>query len=263
VSDRARLTIFGVSLAGLLGLLLWGLAGLPDFGDYRGPYGFILDRVAVPERSATDVVTAVNFDYRGFDTLGEEFILFAAVIGVASILRTLRGERVRRPDDDAAGRNVPPTSLLVRVTGLGLIAPTLLVGIYIVAHGHQTPGGGFQGGVILATALLLTYLSADFMTMRAVGPTWVLELAEGLGAAGFALVGVSGLVFAGAFFENFLGKGTPGELPSAGTIPLSNAAVGLAVTGGFVYMLSEFLQQALTHRSVRHKRRRGAARRST
>ena len=68
--------------------MLWGFAGLPDFGDYRGPYGEILNRVAVPERSTTDVVTAVNFDYRGFDTLGEEFILFAAVIGVASILRS-------------------------------------------------------------------------------------------------------------------------------------------------------------------------------
>ena len=251
MSDSTRLRMFAVALAGLLGLLLWAFVGLPDFGDYQGPYGDILNRVAVPERSTTDVVTAVNFDYRGFDTLGEEFILFAAVIAVASILRTLRGERSRRPDDDAAGRDVPATSLLVRVTGLGLVAPVILVGIYIVAHGHQTPGGGFQGGVILATALLLTYLAGDYATMRAVGPTWLIELAEGMGAAGFALIGVSGLVAGGAFFENWLGKGTPGELPSSGTIPLSNAAVGLAVTGGFVFMLSEFLKQALVRRRAR------------
>jgi len=260
MSDRVRLGVFGVSLAGLLGLVMWAFVGLPDFGDYRGPYGDILNRVAVPERSTTDVVTAVNFDYRGFDTLGEEFILFTAVIGVASILRTLRGERTRPPDDDAAGRDVPETSLPIRVTGLGLVAPTVLIGIYIVAHGHQTPGGGFQGGVILATALLLTYLSADYMTLRAVGPNWLIELAEGLGAAGFALIGVAGLVFGSAFFENVLGKGTPGELPSAGLIPLSNAAVGLAVTGGFIFMLSEFLEQALTRR--RDRRRGRGARRS-
>jgi multicomponent Na+:H+ antiporter subunit B len=257
MSDRLRLSIFAVALTGLLGLLLWGFAGLPDFGDYRGPYGYILNEVAVPERSTTDVVTAVNFDYRGFDTLGEEFILFAAVVGIASILRKLRGERTRRPDDDAAGRHVPETSLPIRVTGLALVAPTVLLGIYIVAHGHQTPGGGFQGGVILATALLLTYLSADYMTLRAVGPTWLIELAEGMGAVGFALIGLSGLVFGTAFFENVLGKGTPGELLSAGTIPMSNVAVGLAVTGGFVFMLSEFLQQALTTR--RDRRRRGRA----
>ena len=258
MSDRVRLPVFAVALTALLGLVLWGFAGLPDFGDYAGPYGYILNRVAVPERSTTDVVTAVNFDYRGFDTLGEEFILFAAVVGVASILRKLRGERTRPPDDDAAGRRAPRTSLTVRVAGLGLVAPTILVGIYIVGHGQLTPGGGFQGGVILATALLLIYLSADYMTMRAVGPLGVIELAEGMGGAGFALIGLSGLVAGGAFFQNWLGKGTVCDLMSAGTIPLSNAAVGLAVTGGFVFMLSEFLQQTLTRRRDRRRRARRA-----
>jgi multicomponent Na+:H+ antiporter subunit B len=258
VSDRVRLAVFGVSLAGLMGLLLWALTGLPDFGHYAGPYGYILNRIAVPERSTTDVVTAVNFDYRGFDTLAEEFILFAAVVGVASILRKLRRERTRAPDDDAAGRHVPETSLTVRVAGLGLVAPTILVGLYIVAHGQLTPGGGFQGGVILATALLLIYLSADYMTMRAVGPVALIELAEGLGGAAFVVIGLSGLVAGGAFFQNWLGKGTVGDLLSAGTIPLSNAAVGLAVTGGFVFMLSEFLQQTLTRRQVRRRRGRSA-----
>jgi multicomponent Na+:H+ antiporter subunit B len=70
------------------------------------------------------------------------------------------------------------------------------------------------------------------------------------------LIGLSGLVAGGAFFQNWLGKGTPGDLMSAGTIPLSNAAVGLAVTGGFVFMLSEFLEQTLTHRRDRRRRRR-------
>jgi multicomponent Na+:H+ antiporter subunit B len=254
MSDRVRMWVFAVAGAGLLALLLWGLAGLPEFTVYRGPYGDILNRVAVPERSTTDVVTAVNFDYRAFDTLGEEFILFAAVVGVTSILRALRGERTGAPTDEAAGRRVPETSLAVRVIGLGLVPPTILIGLYIVAHGHQTPGGGFQGGVMLATALLLTYLSADYLTLRRVGPTWLSELAEGLGAAGFALVGVAGLLAGGAFFENFLGKGTPGELLSAGTILVSNFAVGLAVTGGFALLLSEFLQQTLTRRRGRRPR---------
>jgi multicomponent Na+:H+ antiporter subunit B len=257
MSDRVRMRVFAVAGVGLLALLVWGLTGLPDFTVYRGTYGDILNRVAVPERSTTDVVTAVNFDYRAFDTLGEEFILFAAVVGVTSILRVMRGERTRAPEDEAAGRRAPRTSLTVRVTGLGLVPPTILIGLYIVAHGHQTPGGGFQGGVILATALLLAYVSADYVTMREVGPTWLSELAEGMGAAGFALVGVSGLVAGGAFFENFLGKGTPGELLSAGTILVSNFAVGLAVTGGFALMLSEFLQQTLTRRHGRGRRPRG------
>jgi multicomponent Na+:H+ antiporter subunit B len=258
VSERLRLGVFAISIACLSGLLLWAFAGLPDFGHYAGPYGDILNRVAVPERSTTDVVTAVNFDYRGFDTLGEEFILFAAVIGVASILRKLRGERTRSPDDDAVGRSVRETSLAVRLMGLTLVGPVVLIGLYIVAHGHQTPGGGFQGGVILATALLLIYLSADYVTMRQVGPVALIELAEGVGSGGFVLVGLSGLVWGTAFFENVLGAGVPGELLSSGTIPISNAAVGLAVTGGFCFMLSEFLEQALTLRQRRGRRAKRA-----
>jgi multicomponent Na+:H+ antiporter subunit B len=256
VTDRLRVRLFLVAAAGLFLYLIWGFSGLPDFGHYAGPYGDILNRVAVPERSNTDVVTAVNFDYRAIDTLGEEFILFAAVVGVASLLRTLRGERARDPDDDAPGRRVPETSLAIRVAGLALVAPTVLVGIYVVAHGHQTPGGGFQGGVILATALLLTYLSADYMTMRRVGPTELIETAEGAGAVGFVLIGLAGLVFGSAFFQNVLGKGTPGRLDSAGLIPLGNLAVGLAVTGGFAFMLSEFLQQTLVRRGKAGGRKR-------
>jgi multicomponent Na+:H+ antiporter subunit B len=257
VSHRIRLWAYLLAALWLFVFLVWGFVGLPDFGHYAGPYGDVLDRVAVPETSSTDVVTAVNFDYRGFDTLGEEFILFAAVVGVASLLRTLRGERERRPDDDLPGRRAPETSLTIRLIGLVLAGPTVLIGIYVVAHGHQTPGGGFQGGVILATALLLTYLSADYLTMRRVGPLQLIEAAEGAGAAGFVLLALSGLVAGGAFFENVLGKGTPGQLLSAGTIPLGNLAVGLAVTGGFAFMLSEFLEQTLVRRRRRGRAGRG------
>ncbi|HEY8769617.1 MAG TPA: MnhB domain-containing protein [Thermoleophilaceae bacterium] len=256
MTPKVRLYVFLVAGAGLFIYLIWGFSGLPDFGHYVGPYGDILNKIAVPERSNTDVVTAVNFDYRAIDTLGEEFILFAAVVGVASLLRTLHGESSRDPDDDAPGRRVPETSLAIRVAGLGLVAPTVLVGIYVVLHGHQAPGGGFQGGVILATALLLTYLSADYMTMRRVGPTELIEAAESAGAVGFVLIGLAGLVFGTAFFENVLGKGTPGQLNSAGLIPFSNVAVGLAVTGGFAFMLSEFLLQTLVRRGTSGGRKR-------
>lgn len=256
MTPKVRLYMFLVAGAGLFIYLIWGFSGLPDFGHYVGPYGDVLNKIAVPERSTTDVVTAVNFDYRAIDTLGEEFILFAAVVGVASLLRTLHDESARDPDDDAPGRRVPETSLAVRVAGLGLVAPTVLVGLYVVLHGHQTPGGGFQGGVILATALLLTYLSADYMTMRRVGPTELIEAAEGAGTVGFVLIGLAGLIFGSAFFQNVLGKGTPGQLDSAGLIPFSNVAVGLAVTGGFAFMLSEFLLQTLVRRGTSGGRKR-------
>jgi multicomponent Na+:H+ antiporter subunit B len=254
VSASTRRTVFLVAGAGLLALLLWSFAGLPDFGHYQGPYGDVLNAVSIPERQTTAVVSAINFDYRGFDTLGEEFILFAAVVGVASLLRGLRGERRRRPDDQARGRRVRHPSVAVTVLGLGLVGPTLVVGLYVVAHGHQTPGGGFQGGVILATALLLVYLSDQYITLRRVGPMALIELAEAIGAGSLALLGLSGMLWGSAFFANWLPLGTAGELLSAGIIPLGSASVGLAVTGGFAFMLSEFLEQTIV---VRRDRRRG------
>jgi multicomponent Na+:H+ antiporter subunit B len=248
VTPRMRRNVFLVAGAGLFAFLLWSFAGLPDFGHYLGPYGDILNRVSIPERQTTAVVSAINFDYRGFDTLGEEFILFAAVVGVATLLRGLRSESERRPRDDGRGRRVRDTSAAVTVVGRALIGVTVLIGLYVVDHGHQTPGGGFQGGVILATALLLVYLSDQYVTLRRVGPMALIEFAEALGTAALVLLGVGGMLFAATFLENFLPLGTSGRLFSAGTIPVASTFVGLAVTGGFALMVSEFLEQTLVVR---------------
>ena len=95
MSRRARLMLFGVS-AVVTGVLLgWGVSGLQAFGDFNGEYGQILNGVAGRERHVTNVVAAVVFDYRGFDTLGEDFILFSAVLGVALLLREARDDLKR------------------------------------------------------------------------------------------------------------------------------------------------------------------------
>ncbi|HET6750745.1 MAG TPA: MnhB domain-containing protein [Actinomycetes bacterium] len=229
-------------------LLLWGLTGLPDYGVYPGPYGDVLNQVAVAERKATNVVAAVTFDYRGVDTMGEEFILFAAVVGVAVLLRAQRDEVEQPPDEDAADRRAPGTSNAVRVLGLALVGPVVLFGLYMVAHGHLTPGGGFQGGVVLATGALLVFLSGEYVTLRKVRPVALIDLAESSGAGGYVAVGLLGLAAGAAFLENVLPLGQPGALLSAGTIPLLNLAVGLEVAGGLVLLLSEFLEQTLVVR---------------
>jgi multicomponent Na+:H+ antiporter subunit B len=245
VSPTTRRLVFLAAGAGLAVLLLWGLSGLPPFGQYRGPYGDVLNAVAVGERHATNVIAAVTFDYRGVDTLGEEFIFFAAVIGTTVLLRTQRDEEARDPNETVEGRSAPPTSNAVRVLGLALLGPNVLFGIYVVTHGHLSPGGGFQGGVVLATAVLLVFLSGEYVTLRRVRPEVLIDTAEAVGAAGYVLIGLAGMLAGGAFLDNVLPLGEPGALLSAGTIPLLNLTVGLEVASGFVLLLTEFLEQTL------------------
>lgn len=257
MSPRARTSLFVGAALVLAAVLVRALAGLPDVGVYVGPYGDVINAAVVSERHTTAAVSAVNFDYRAFDTLGEEFILFAAVVGVAALLRLQREETESQPEDHAPERRVPETSEALRSFGLGLVGPTLVLGIYVVVHGHLTPGGGFQGGVILASALLLVYLSEEYLALRRVRPIRGIELLEASGAGGLVLIGVAGLVFGTAFFQNVLPLGESGTLLSAGTIGLGNVAVGMAVQGGFVLLLSEFLEQAIIVRG-RTGRRLGA-----
>ena len=97
MSAGGRLFLFLAAAAGFAAFLLWGLAGLPAFADYRGPYGDLINAVAPAERHLTNMASAVNFDYRGVDTLGEEYILFAAVTGLALLLRKGAGRSRTNP----------------------------------------------------------------------------------------------------------------------------------------------------------------------
>jgi multicomponent Na+:H+ antiporter subunit B len=248
MSARTRSRAF-VVIGGLLGLfLVWGFSGLPRFGSGGTDYGTALNAISVPERHITDVVTAVNFDFRGFDTMGEEFIFFAAVAGVLLLLRPKDNEGPGHVTDGATGRRVTATSDAVRVLGLALVGPTVLFGLYVVAHGHLTPGGGFQGGVVLATGVLLIYLAGEYTHLRGLYPRSAVEAAEAVGAAGYVLLGLVGLVAGATFLENVLPLGQVGALVSAGIVPLINVTVGLEVAAGFVLLLSAFLEQTLVLR---------------
>ena len=246
ISFESRRRIFLTGAAGLAALIVWGLTGIPDFGEVVPLYGRVLNRIGVEQVGSTDVVTGVNFNYRAFDTLGEEFILFAAVVGLGLLLRAQSDELRRRdPGDAQTGRGAPETSPAVRLSVLALAAPTALLAIYITAHGHLSPGGGFQGGVVGATALLLVYLGGNYRTMRRVAPYTLVEVTKAAGAGAFVAIGIGGLLAGGAFLESFLGPGVPGELVAGGTIPLLSTAVGLEVTGGFVLILTRFIEQLL------------------
>jgi multicomponent Na+:H+ antiporter subunit B len=242
VSRGARTGLFTVSAVGLAALLLWAVAGLPDFGHYRGPYGKVLTSVAVGERHATNVVAAVTFDYRGVDTMGEEFILFGSVMGVALLLRHLRRERRRLPER--------MQSDAVRLAGVGFAAGLFVLGLYVVAHGPITPGGGFQGGVVLAGAFALVFLAGDYRAYRALTPTPALDLVEGVGAGGYAVIGIVSLLLGSAFLHNFGPLGTAGTLASGGSIPFLNIASALEVSAAFVLLFTEFLDELVLRPSV-------------
>src|SRR5439155_15879921 len=96
MSRRARLVVFATGALGFAALLLWAMTGLPAFGDFDGRYGQLLAHLTVPERKATSSIAVTTFDFRGVDTLGEEFILFAAAVGVLVLLR------IQRADEEVA-----------------------------------------------------------------------------------------------------------------------------------------------------------------
>jgi multicomponent Na+:H+ antiporter subunit B len=245
MSRSVRLSVFLLAAAGGAALMVWGFTGLPSFGHYNGVYGHVINERGVAERHATNVVNTIVFDYRGIDTVGEEFILFAAVMGVTLLLRVQRREREEPPEDHAAERKLVDTSDAVRAGALMLIAPLVLLGMYVVVHGHLTPGGGFQGGVVLAGAPIMIYLSGRYLAFRRVSPMSVLDFSEGAGAGGFVVIGLIGMIVGSAFLLNFLPIGQSGNVFSGGTLPPINLSVGLEVAAGVALVVYEFLEQTL------------------
>ncbi len=241
MTRRTRSVLTLVALGVLGATLVAAVTGLEPFGQYPGPYGDVLARVVPGERHTGQLVTATVLDYRGFDTLGEEMILFAAVCGCAALLRVLRRER--EAERGTPARPVP--SFAARATGAALVGPVMVLGAYVIAHGHLTPGGGFSGGVVVAGALLLAYAAGQGLRLRRVSSIGLLEGAEALGAAGFLALALAGLVATGTLLKNFLALGTSGMLLSAGTIPVGNVAIGLEVAGAVALVFAEFLEQAL------------------
>jgi multicomponent Na+:H+ antiporter subunit B len=236
VTRRIRLLVLGPALAGLAALFAWAIAGLPAFGDYRGPYGFVLNRVVVPLRHTTNVVMGTTFDVRGIDTMGEEFILFAAVLGVTLLLR----DETRSRQAERRTRRLPADA--VRLVGVVMIGVGLLVGLWLMAFGYITPGGGFQGGVLFAGAVLLLYVVGSHRDYRPFRDEEVVDPLEALGVGGYVVVGLAALVSGAAFLTNLFGPGVTGTLVSSGSIAVLNWASAIAVSCAVLLLFAEFLE---------------------
>jgi multicomponent Na+:H+ antiporter subunit B len=253
MSLKLRLWLFTTSALVFGAVLLAAMAGLPEFGQYQGPYGDLVMQTILPLRQTQQGVAAVTFDYRGFDTLGEEFILFAAVAGAMLLLRPQESEQDQEPADHATDRTLPEQGPALIGCGVLMFPFTLLLGVYIVAHGHLTPGGGFQGGVLLASAFYFVYLSGEYGDLLSLADRHKVTLFKAGGAAAFALVAAVPLFQDAPFMKNTLPLGEAGKLFSAGTVPIFNCAVGIEVAAGFVLLIAAFLRQVTTIRKRKEK----------
>jgi multicomponent Na+:H+ antiporter subunit B len=244
MSRNVRFMVFVVGAAGMAALLAWAFSGLPDFGVYAGRYGRIVAQLAQPDRASTNAVTFTAFDVRAADTMVEEFIVFAAAIAAVALLRHQRDEPKGAEQADELLR--PQTSPALRVMGAALAGPTVVIALNLVAHGNLTPGGGFQGGVVLAATAVVMVAAGARIRLPPDKPPLVGEMMHGAGAAGFVLLGLGGLIFSGAFLSTtFAGHGTTGALLSGGAIPLLNVATGFEVAGAVIVILAEFLEQEM------------------
>jgi multicomponent Na+:H+ antiporter subunit B len=218
----------GLLFAGGLGFMLLAIACVLDFGNTPMLIGGAIQAAAPQETGAANIVTAVVLGYRGIDTLGELSILFAAASSAGLIL----GRR-----HTTAG-TLTEGGFVLKHGGAMLFPLLLTIGFYVIFHGHLTPGGGFQGGVILAAAFFLPLLARPGARLH----HGMLSTIEGFAGASFILVGLTALTQGRAFLQLLLIQDSFGQLLSAGTLPLLYLAVGLKVGAELASLLSHLAQ---------------------
>jgi multicomponent Na+:H+ antiporter subunit B len=222
----------------------WHVAqAMPPFGEPESLYGQTINELGPKLRNVANMVAAVNFDFRGFDTLGEECMLLGAVTGAVILLRGSRGESSSDRAGRVPGRGTEERTDATIITCRFAATMLLLFGVYVVIHGTVTPGGGFQGGVIAASSFLLLYLGEGYEGWRKLMRAPVLAMFEGGGAFAYVLAASLPLLLGRAALENILPYGTYKDLLSGGLMVVVNLAVAFSVVGSFGLLLLEFMEE--------------------
>ncbi|SMH52556.1 Na(+)/H(+) antiporter subunit B [Maritimibacter sp. HL-12] len=217
-----------LGLLALLGLAFWTLlAGYTPDAELNRTAAYYAENTA-RETGAQNIVTAIIVTYRGLDTLGEVTVLFLTAAIVALVLGQSKAPR------GGTGSGFLPSGELL-TTGTRMLLPIILLfGAYVALNGHLTPGGGFQGGAILASGMLLMLLADP---ARRFGHRLIARV-ESVSGLAYVAIGVLGVALAGGFLDNrILPLGEFGAILSAGAIPLIYALVGLKVGAEFSSML--------------------------
>jgi len=184
------------------------------------------------ELGSANLVTSVVVTYRGLDTLGEVTILFLVASIIGFFLRSKNTFPVRK---------LRETSELLE-TGTALLVPLIFtLGIYVFINGHLSPGGGFQGGAIIASGTLLFFLADPY---KNAGKS-LISIVESISGLAYVGIGVAGLIILGdnGFLDNrILPLGSFGSVLSAGAIPVIYSLIGLKVgaeLSAILYKLKE------------------------
>ena len=219
----------------LIVIFFWTISALPQFGDANAPEN---NEVALryieqglEETGAVNIVAGMILDYRAFDTFGESCVLFAATCCVLILLRVDKDEDPHsRALEDMNDRHYEPKNDTILQWAAKILVPIIVIfGIYVVLNGHISPGGGFSGGAIIGSGLIL-YLTAfgfektrRFMNEKVVKTLTVCALT-------FYCFAKSYSFYTGANdLHSIITTGTPGNILSAGLIVYLNICVGIVV----------------------------------
>jgi multicomponent Na+:H+ antiporter subunit B len=215
-------------LLGLLGVAFWTLAaGYTPDAELNRTAAYYAANTAT-ETGAQNVVTAIIVTYRGLDTLGEVTVLFLTAAIVALVLAQSKAPK------GGSGSGFLPSGELLHTGTRMLIPIIMLFGAYVFINGHLTPGGGFQGGAILASGILLLLLADPGRRFGHV----LIHRVESISGLTYVVVGLLGVAFAGGFLDNrILPLGSFGSILSAGAIPLIYTLIGLKVGAEFSSIL--------------------------
>ncbi len=142
-------------------------------------------------------------------------------------------------------KTITVSARAVRAVNLPALLVTTVFGLYIGLHGQLTPGGGFQGGVILATGVVLVYVCENTAAFCRITSHSIVEVTEALGAGAYAVIGIAPLLAGLPFLCNFIPLGTTGDVFSSGTIALISACVGLEVAASFLLVVYIYLQEII------------------
>jgi multicomponent Na+:H+ antiporter subunit B len=235
----------GVAVAvAVANVLVIGYATInaPSFGDPMAPVHqhvapWYLEKTA-EYIDIPNVVTAVLASYRGYDTLGEVFVILIAGIGVLFVMSAGRDHLVPKHPEPRLDEGLRH-HLIPRVVSRMVIPFIVLFGLYVQFHGEYGPGGGFQAGAIIAAGLILYSIIEGERAALKLLPMRVLFAMAIAGTMLYAGVGVVCMLLGGNFLDYSVLSSNPVAGQQAGII-LIEFGVGLAVTGVLLSVFHAF-----------------------